>query len=334
MRIKYTIYWFEDKNDWLNQKSVIDGILQIIKYLEEHLGFQIEITFFVEQDLSGTRDFRLKKLLDDYPEKYKIQKLDNYTNVNLKKIIFHNVDLVLMDYNLGSEKGNDVIDYIRDNRNDVYTDILFYSQDESEEELRKKSDRDGLYCSERSELFSGDKINKVIKTTIRKVQDLNNLRGLVMAETSELDSLIKQILVLIVLKGKVSKERISEKYEKMLKKSKENSAEVEAHTIPADFVKLTETRHFTSGTSYDFLYHFSKDSINDMDKKILLPYKGEIIEERNNLAHNPEDSSTPDKMIIIKKGKSLEYDEKKFIKIRKDIQKYKQTFQEIINSLK
>ena len=131
MRIKYIIYWFEDKNDWLSQKNVIDGILKIREYLEEQLGFQIEITFFVEQGLSSTRGFRLKKLLDSHPEKFKIHKLNDYKNVNLKKIDFYNVDLVLMDYNLGSEKGNDVINYIRNNRNDVYTDILFYSQNEN-----------------------------------------------------------------------------------------------------------------------------------------------------------------------------------------------------------
>ena len=307
MRIEYTIYWFEDKNSWLTERTTIQGILDISEYLKNR-GFEINIIFFVEQNLSSTRDFMLKEFLDKYPEKYKIGKLDNYRDDNLKKINFFNVDLVLMDYNLGSEKGNDVINYIRDDQNDVYTDILFYSENKSEEGLREKSNKDGLYCSERSELFSGDKIKKVIKTTIRKTQDLNNLRGLVMAETSELDEMIKKILKLLVKKDKVKKEKIVEIKQEIIKAYEAGMdgnpdmkiTGIKEYNLPDDLFELLDSRHLTANRSMKTLKSFSTCDKNSLIKKDVSSYFG-VQQERNDLAHSVEDDSTS-KLMKIKKS--------------------------------
>lgn len=317
MRIKYTIYWFEDKNSWLREKDTIQGVLDISKYLKKY-GFEINIIFFVEQSLSSTRDFMLKEFLDKYPEKYKIEKLDNYKDSNLEKIDFLNVDLVLMDYNLGAEKGNNVIEYIRNDQNDIYTDILFYSQNESERELRKKSDKDGLYCSERSELFSENKIKKVIKTTIRKTQELNNLRGLVMAETSELDEMMKEILKLVAEKDKVEDGKIVKTKKRLIEWYKKNNKELESYKLPDDFLKLIKSKHFSSFFSHSTICSFSECKKNDIEKEEVIPYGEEIIPLRNKLAHKDE---------VEKLG------EEDFIKIRENIQKYKRIFQKIIDDL-
>ena len=232
-----------------------------------------------------------------------------------------------MDYNLGSEKGNDVIDYIRDDQHDVYTDILFDSKSGSEKDLRRIADRDGLYCSERSELFSENKIKKVIKTTIRKTQELNNLRGLVMAETSELDEMIKKILKLVAEKNKVEESKITERGPKLAKTHTDKIKIIKKYDLPKQFVRFVEA---DCGANFSLrtLLSFAKCGKNSLIKSAIEPY-GNIQEERNNLAHIPEDSSTPTLMKI----KEVEYDEQKFINIRKDIQKYKQIFQKIINDL-
>ncbi len=302
MRLQYKILWLDDKIAEFTDDEIIE---EIKKFLFSY-GFIPEI-----DACDNPNDFF--KLLDD------------------------SYDLILTDYHMNDMDGDRVVEKIRGSEYEILTEILFYT---AKADLADVSKIDRVSFLETGGVTKDhvdailNKVKELIYLTIRKAQDLNNLRGLVMAETSELDSLMKQILALTALKSKVSEKRISEKYEKMLKKSKEKSSEIESYTIPTDFIKLTKTHHFTSGISYDFLYHFSKDKSNDMDPIILLPYIKQVIEERNNLAHNPEDSSTPDKMIIIKKGKPLEYDENKFIEIRKDIQKYKQIFQEIINSLK
>ncbi|MCL5935778.1 MAG: hypothetical protein M1543_04780, partial [Firmicutes bacterium] len=46
-----------------------------------------------------------------------------------------------------------------------------------------------------------DKIMQIILLSVKKVQDINNLRGLVMAEASELDHKMLSILQEFYLKG-------------------------------------------------------------------------------------------------------------------------------------
>jgi hypothetical protein len=53
---------------------------------------------------------------------------------------------------------------------------------------------DGVYCADRANEDFIDKVEKVIHTTVKKVQDLNNMRGLIMAETSDIDNTMFAII--------------------------------------------------------------------------------------------------------------------------------------------
>lgn len=301
MRLKYKILWLDDKI----KEFIEDEIIEEVKRFLLNYGFIPEIN-----TCGNAKDFF--ELLDD------------------------SNDLILTDYHMNDINGDKVVEQIRGSKYAVLTEILFYTAKADLAEVPKIDRVSFLETGGVAEDHSSailNKLKELIYLTIRKNQDLNNLRGLVMAETSELDPLMKQILALATSNSKVSEKRILEKYDKMLKKSKEKSIELEAYTIPVDFIKLLESYHFTAGTAHDFLHHFSKDDLNSMDVKKVLSYRTEVIEERNNLAHNPEDVSTSDMMIILKKGKRLEYDESKFIKIRKNIQKYKNIFEKIIEDL-
>ena len=87
-------------------------------------------------------------------------------------------------------------------------------------------------------------------------------------------------------------------------------------------------RCFEAGFSLRTLKSFAKCDKNSLIRNEIEPYEG-LQKEKNNLAHIPEDLSTP----ILMKIKGVKYDEQKFVDIRKDIQKYKKLFQEIINDL-
>lgn len=329
MRIRYKIYWFEDDIGRFNRQKTISGIKAIENYLKSK-GFYPEIIFYVGKKKIPNRYSNIKNL--------DIVLLEDYTDKYLKTIDFSNVDLVLMDYNLGTdeENGDKIISFIRENKNEIFTDILFYSQNKTETELRKIADRDGLYCSNWDEIFSGDKIKKVIKTTIRKTQELNNLRGLVMAETSELDGMVKEILKLLVEKDKVKEEKIVEIkkeiiifYEAYMNGNPERKIKgIEQYNLPSDFFELLDSRHLTAYNLMKTLKSFSTCEKNSLIKKDVSSYSG-VQQERNNLAHIPEDSSN----LALMKIKGIEYDEKRFIKIRIKIQKYKELFQKIIDDL-
>lgn len=188
MRLKYKILWIENEKDWVD--SIYD---QIQEHLSD-LGFEFE-----------------KKLIAKEEE-----------SVN-----YDEYDLILMDLNLAEQpNGAELIERIR-NLN-VFTDIVFYSSVEIDilREKGREKNLEGVYYSGRTpENSFVRKVCQVIDSTIKKVQDLSNLRGLVMAEVSDLDSLMDEIIVkyyddqslLDEFHSKITKDK-----EKNIKKSLDN----------------------------------------------------------------------------------------------------------------
>jgi CheY-like chemotaxis protein len=159
MKLKYNILWFEDdKVSYNGKKELVKAIV------EDELGF-----FFPEPrlEIDGT---------------------------NIQTIDYDDFDLLIVDLNLAGTKGPALIDKIRHNEN-IYTEVIFYSS-EGEKAVRdalKEYEIDGAYCADRGDDFE-EKARRVIKTTVKKIQDLNNMRGLIMAETSDIDATMFQII--------------------------------------------------------------------------------------------------------------------------------------------
>lgn len=187
MRLKYKILWIENEEDWVD--SIYD---QIQEHLSD-LGFEFE-----------------KKLI-----------------AKEESVNYDEYDLILMDLNLAEQpNGAELIERIR-NLN-VFTDIVFYSS-VGIDTLREKGHEknlEGVYYSGRTPDSSFvRKVCQVIDSTIKKVQDLSNLRGLVMAEVSDLDSLMDEIIVKYYVDQSLLDEfhrRITKNKENNIKKSLDN----------------------------------------------------------------------------------------------------------------
>jgi DNA-binding NarL/FixJ family response regulator len=106
------------------------------------------------------------------------------------------VDLVLMDWKLGGRHdGADLSRKVRQTFRD--TDIIFYSS-ETKATLRElifRQDIDGVYCCSREHLT--DRANGIIQGQLRRILDLNHMRGIVMAATSDLDHGMIQCLEVV-----------------------------------------------------------------------------------------------------------------------------------------
>ena len=157
MKLKYKILWIENEEDWV--ESIED---QIQEYLED-LGFDFEKRLISKEE---------------------------------KNIDYNDYDLILMDLNLADQpNGAELISKIRELG--AYTDVVFYSA-MGIDDLRakcKEKELEGVYYSGRTpEASFVKKVKAVIDSTIKKVQDLNNMRGLVMAEVSELDSRMASLI--------------------------------------------------------------------------------------------------------------------------------------------
>lgn len=305
MKLKYNILWVENEQDWLD--SIVDEIQDFV----EELGFQ-----FCYKVASGKSD------ISDY-NKY---------------------DLILMDLNLASEPtGDEIIQEIRNM--DIYTDVVFYSASgiAAIRAKGREKELEGVYYSGRNKEFFLGKVQGVIMTTIRKTQDLTNLRGLVMAEVSELDVMMGEILS----KFLESEENLKKFHSKVTSDredtvhrwldhpecKKDCTLAIRKAPVAEILVKLDAAQKArgvnlvlkTLNLQGQVLY------VSPNNKGFMENYEADIIRMRNDMAHCQSVEIEKDGNEILKTRKGdIVFNAMDFIKIRKDIVFYHSLFDKIL----
>lgn len=309
MRLKYKILWYDNDKDW------VESIEEDVKEIIEEYCFEPEITLRSKDEEKKYKDF----------------------------------DLVLMDLNLEDEpSGDKLIESIR--QMDVYTDVLFYSAD-GISKIKSKAQElglEGVYFSGRDKDAFIEKLRKVFLSTVYKVQDLNNLRGLVMAEVSELDVKMEEILHCYFVengcddKSQKFHKHITTKVEENIKsklspnpKSEQqcskdcihiwNSKEMEDIIVDFDFDAYKKARTINRIIK-DIKYNYNPSGANFLED-----YRLDIIEVRNNLAHCRSEIIDGKECIITKKqgADDITYTDEDFKQIRSNIRKYRKVLDAI-----
>lgn len=161
MKLEYHVLWFDDQEQAI--RPFVDRVQSIIT----RLGFEPKI------------DLRIITADIENPL------------VSIPSV--QDVDLVLMDWKLGGTHDGAVIARrLRQSYRD--TDIVFYSS-ESSAKLRQlifEQGIDGVFCANRTGL--SDRAGGIVNAQLRRVLDLNHMRGIVMAATSDLDLAMIDIL--------------------------------------------------------------------------------------------------------------------------------------------
>jgi len=165
MDLTYKILWFEDTD------SVIENLQPLIEDYLENLYFKL----FIKVEKGITKDL-------------------------FQTLEMQNWDLILMDFMLkeDSPTGDELISRIR--KNQLYTEIIFYSEkkDEFIAALKEISSEnvflEGVFYADNREALPA-KINSIIDLTLKKQQDINNIRGLVIAETIFLENKVENSLI-------------------------------------------------------------------------------------------------------------------------------------------
>ena len=300
MRLKFYLLWFEDSKDWIESK--IESIKEVV---EEH-GFECVPPKICKNEEEFTGDY------SDY-------------------------DMILMDYalaqgNADGKTGANIIKSIRST--ECLTTILFYSQN-GEPKLRQEIARkllDGVFCAHRADFI--EKFEKLFITNIKKIEDVNNLRGLVMAETSDIEEITEKVIDLYDSISCPKKKEITNATVSNLKNSnikRKKFLESKKDTTPfneilnlLDLYKKSRIIHKINSRDTavcDFIH-------TDFDEK--------IIQKRNLLAHVKEKIIEDGKKTILKSeknGKKLIFSQEEARQIRKDILKYKQELEKLRNSL-
>lgn len=160
MNTIFKILWFEDELTWFNMEKLrIEGILKT-HYL---------IPSIVRKDGDS---------------------------FNIDELMGNDYDLILMDFKLADDvTGDTIVEALRESN--ILTDILFYS---SEEETMLNTIRakmppiDGVYLTKRDYAIFTEKAERIIRKIVKRSEDVVNLRGFVLDNTSDFELRIKEIL--------------------------------------------------------------------------------------------------------------------------------------------
>jgi CheY-like chemotaxis protein len=158
MKKHYSILWIDDEPD-----SIRTSIKDLTNHLRK-VGVIAQITY--SNPLDWTNGFTT------VPEI-----MDCLKNPEL--------DMVLMDYNLGDKHGSDIIAELR--QTDIYVPIIYYSQQHYDDLKTSllEDDVDGVFISPRPELET--KAKKILDSLLKREHRVRRMRGLLLTDSSELE---------------------------------------------------------------------------------------------------------------------------------------------------
>jgi hypothetical protein len=252
-------------------------------------------------------------------------------------------DLILSDYSIddkGKEKekqGDVLIQRIRDYG--IFTEVLFYSGQANFDEIAKNLYRD------RVSFFSliGDegmkefrvRVYQLIELTIAKLQELNNIRGLVMSETSELDNSVIDILNSFFTGENQEAEELRKYIITAIGKSVAGNmkrAETLSELSNSDILKERNFDSDKKARAIGKLIELKKLDNTEPFTDFYQNYKKDVLDTRNDLAHAKSDVIDGIEYLIVsrKEGEHPEkFDQEMCVQIRKNLRKHSETLKAI-----
>lgn len=307
MKLQYRILWVEDEVDYVHAFP-IDRVNSHIR----DSGFEPELVH-----RSSSEDVR--------------------------RLVGQNeFDLLIIDFRIADDEfhGSDLIQQIR--QNDCLTEVVFYSGS-ARSDLHQEAGNKGL-----EGIFFGPKdpdglvrkITDVFDLTVRKVLDVNNMRGFVMAGVAELDVLLEEIISL--KHSKVSPEDQVALRKKILQRilPQPKVLAALAQDFPKDksdqLVKAIALLKEHEPAAFDVLAGRSMDSAKRVDTVVGLCKQhqylnehradvvsmGELLQWRNALAHQRPKVGADGRLLFQVRGKAEAFDSAQTLKLRREIRTY------------
>lgn len=305
MNLNYTILWFDDQPH--NLRSTEEGIKQRLN----RLGFTLKIKWVKKVgDLLGQVK-GLRKKEDEY-------------------------DLVLMDWNLGSSGPDGAVVAGRIRTALRYTDMVFYSSAPKGELRNAIADQgvDGVYCVERKDLV--EETDTIVHRTIRRIVDVNHMRGLVMGAVAEFDHTISDcIRALYNTMPENEKMNLVNKIIGKLQSAAKSKLKKAEEQRNSGFDTLMEYHDFSSSQRYDSLKSLLKAKELEMDLgkllEILDRYSDEVLEPRNILAHARAERKGKK---VHFQGDGLILDEREMSKLRRNLIDHETNIHDLLKLIK
>lgn len=244
---------------------------------------------------------------------------------------YQKIDLIVVDRNLEDYgEGQNFIASLRSHA--VYTEVIFYTAGNASilwDAIREK-ELEGVFVSNRGNILQ--KISKVGYQSIRKVLDLENMRGIVMAEVGELDHLLDEIITtgFRELQEQHQKTIFNRFYKDIAKTNEEYGKSLVAFYETPSLEQLLNL--CDSNKRWDNFIRLGKYHDKLKDKQPPGNYAAEVLALRNFLAHGrPE--VRDDGYLFHHYGKQYFFNEEASSALRKTILKYKSAFSNILIAL-
>ena len=296
MKLTYNVLWIDDR-----QRQIAPAQDRVRAKLAR-LGFELNLT--------------------------KVDKVDdeNQLKAHFKK---NNFDLLVVDYKMqpGAKDGGELIKIIR--RYCTATDIAFYSS-ETPKQLRTKINVDGVYCYNRNSL--PNELMHLIDSRLKKLLDLNQMRGLYLAAVADFDHLIDEIIhsAFDQINDELKLSNVEYIIETALifhEKKVEELKELKTDSHIDQYTKL-----LSSNPKIDLLLKILSDVDDEQlftHLEVLRAYTSDIIVPRNKLAHSMEIKSKSGVYTLKNRTQEFEFNMDDFFKLRHKVLDYKDTFENI-----
>ncbi|KRE71987.1 response regulator [Paenibacillus sp. Soil750] len=297
------------------------------------MGLNYKILWF-EDDVEIVEENKkeLVELLADYGLKLEILHKDN--GMDLESYIDEGFDLILTDLNLNDEDtGDKIIARIRDHS--ILTEVLFYSS--NVKEINNIIQRHEWVERVSFAVGAGqvqNKIKQLVSLTIKKLQEVNTVRGLVMAETSDLDLKMTELLTDFfdtfsdseLKKQELINSTVNNRHDRLEKLKKTQPTDINQFCERLDAAdRLNAIVRLINHTDNKL----SEKHFNN-NKETLSKYVEEILNIRNALAHAKEffvDGRKGVKSTV--NQVEIFFDDDSCKKIRKDISNHRSNLEEI-----
>lgn len=156
-----------------------------------------KILWFEDTDESyDTLSRRTERYVESKNLRCQIKRIFGVSDFDISQYDLNSFEVLVVDLQLSQgSKGYEIINAIRSSN--YVNDILFYSSAgvSTLEKAMKEYRLEGVFLSERDNRMFMEKIRQLIDKSVRRSENIINIRGIVMDETSEFDSQMKDIIL-------------------------------------------------------------------------------------------------------------------------------------------
>jgi hypothetical protein len=292
MKLQYRILWFDDNDDFFNSLD-----WDFLRDRVAEWGFEPDV-----------------KLVTT-PETF------------LGEAPYADYDLMVVDFNLeGYGEGQDFIRKVREQ--EVFTEIIFYSSNATTVlwDAVRSHQLEGIYVASRDTVQ--DRILQVGHQSLRKVLDLDNMRGIVMAEVGDLDLLLGKIIGAAI--GGLDEDTRQGIFKRFYEKSCEHHSSLKTgldEFMAAPTVELLLSLCDSNKRWQNFNRVHKRHEL--LKGRTFGDYAQEILTPRNCLAHGVPIRRDDGRLVFRHQATEYEFSEAVGTALRRKIIEYKNVFSEV-----